>query len=219
MLRDRTNLALFDFDGTITERDTFSSFIRFAVRGHRIVLGTVPLSPVVFCYRLGLIAAHRARPIVSRVGFQGEPADSVRRAGRRFAADVLPGVVRRHALERIHWHQRHGDTVVVVSASLDVYLGPWCERIGVELICTELEERNGRLTGKYRHGDCSGPAKVRRILERYDLSRYAVVYAYGDTNDDREMLELAHRKFYRWREVSAWSEALALGVDHPERAD
>jgi hypothetical protein len=59
---------------------------------------------------------------------------------------------------------------------------------------------------------------VRRILERYDLSRYAVIYAYGDTSDDREMLELAHRKFYRWREIQDWSEAVALGVEHPESA-
>jgi len=212
------NLALFDFDGTITRTDTFSSFLRFAVRRHRIVLFALPLSPVVVCYRLGLIAAHQARPIVSRVGFQGEVADSIRKAGRRYAAEVIPGVVRKRALERIRWHQGQGDTVVVVSASLDVYLSPWCESMGVELVCTELEESEGRLTGRYCHGDCSGPAKVRRILERYELSRYAVVYAYGDTHDDRAMLELAHRRFYRWREIQDWSEAVALGVEHPGSA-
>jgi phosphoserine phosphatase len=50
------------------------------------------------------------------------------------------------------------------------------------------------------------------------LSRYPVIYAYGDTSDDREMLELAHRKFYRGREIQDWSHAVALGVDHPESA-
>jgi HAD superfamily hydrolase (TIGR01490 family) len=210
------NLALFDFDGTITEGDTFSAFLRFAVRRHRILLGAVPLSPVVLCYRLGLISARQARPIVSRVGLQGEAADSIREVGRRYAAQVLPHTVRRLALERIHWHQAQGDTVVVVSASLDAYLGPWCESIGVERISTELEERDGRLTGKYRHGDCSGIAKVHRIRERYELSRYAVIYAYGDTDDDREMLELAHRKYYRWREIADWSEAISQGMEHPD---
>lgn len=131
---------------------------------------------------------------------------------------MLPGVIRNQALERIEWHQRQGDTVVIVSASLDAYLQPWCDSIGVELICTELEERDGRLTGRYRHGDCSGPAKVRSIRERYDVSRYPLVYAYGDTSDDRAMLELAHRKFYRWREIQERSEAVASGVAHPGRA-
>jgi HAD superfamily phosphoserine phosphatase-like hydrolase len=186
------------------------------VRRHRIVLGALPLTPLAICYRLGWIAAHQARPIVSRVGFQSESAGVIRQAGQRYAAEVIPGVVRTQALERIRWHQRHGDTVVVVSASLDAYLSPWCDRMGVDLICTELEECEGRLTGRYRYGDCSGPAKARRIRERYDLSRYPLVYAYGDTVDDREMLELAHRKFYRWREIRDWSEAVAVGLKQPE---
>jgi HAD superfamily hydrolase (TIGR01490 family) len=213
------NLALFDFDGTITDRDTFSSFLRFGLPRRRILLGALPLLPVLLGHRLGLIAAPRARPVASRVRFRGEAADSVRRLGSRYAAEILPGVIRPQALERIQWHQRQGDIVVVVSASLEVYLKPWCDGVGVAVICTELDERNGRLTGRYRQGDCSGPAKVARILERYDVSRYAVIYAYGDTDDDRAMLELAHRKFYRWREIHDWSEAAALGVEHPERAD
>ena len=47
------------------------------------------------------------------------------------------------------------------------------------------------------HGDCSGPRKVTRIRERYDLAEYAHVYAYGDTADDREMLALAHTKCFQ----------------------
>jgi phosphoserine phosphatase len=51
-------------------------------------------------------------------------------------------------------------------------------------------------------------AKVRLIRERYDLSRYSVIYAYGNTREDREMLELADRRYYRWREIANWSEAV-----------
>ena len=102
---------------------------------------------------------------------------------------------------------------MLVSASLDVYLGPWCERHGVDYICTRLEERGGRLTGRYIQGDCSGAEKVRRILQRYQLTRYALVYAYGDSAEDREMLELAHKKYYRWTEISSWDDVTSYG--HP----
>ena len=44
--------------------------------------------------------------------------------------------------------------------------------------------------------------KARRISSQFDLSRYPEVYAYGDTSD-LEMLALAHRKYYRWKEISA----------------
>lgn len=203
------NLALFDFDGTITRTDTFSSFLRFAVRPRRKVVGGVLLIPVVAGYRLNIVSASRARPIVARAGFHGERAESIRALGRRYASEVIPGVTRRRAMDRIEWHQRQGDVVVVVSASLDVYLRPWCESVGVQLICTELEERGGRLTGRYRHGDCSGAEKLRRILEEHDPRRYPLIYAYGDTSEDREMLGLAQRKYYRWKEIGDWSDAVS----------
>ena len=104
-------------------------------------------------------------------------------------------------MERLQWHRHQGDTVAVVSAGLDVYLRPWCEAHGVELICTELEERHGRMTGRYRRGDCSGSAKAERIRETFDLERFKSIYAYGDAPEDRQMLALANRKYYRWKEI------------------
>ncbi len=209
------NLALFDFDGTITTRDTFTPFLRFAVRRERILVGSVIFSPLMLGYRLRLVSGRTARPFVARFGFRGEEAAVVRQQGREYASEIIPGLVRRRAIERIEWHKRQGDVVVVVSGSLDVYLRCWCESTGVDVICTELEEHGGTLTGRYFRGDCSGAEKVRRIQERYDLPRYPVIYAYGDTEDDREMLGLAHEKYYRWRKINDWHEATALGTQDP----
>jgi phosphatidylglycerophosphatase C len=201
------DLALFDFDGTITNTDgfsgsdSFSSFIRFAVRPNRKAIGCVVLGPAVLAYRLGWISASRVRRAIVRVGFQGESSCRVRQLGWQFATEVLPLMVRRSAVERVRWHQGRGDDVVVVSAALDFYLRPWCRTLGVECLCTELEERNGLLTGRCREGDCTGAEKVRRITRRFPAERYSAIYAYGDTAEDREMLNMAHRKYYRWEEV------------------
>jgi len=210
------NLALFDFDGTITTSDTFTPFLRLAATPGRMLAGSVLLGPLALGYRLGAVSASRARPVVARVAFHGASAAAAGDLGRMYATEVLPGTVRRRALERVAWHQQQGDDVVVVSAALDVYLRPWCESRGLGCICTEREGRNGRLTGRYRHGDCSGAEKVRQIRERYPLERYSQVYAYGDTSEDREMLALAHRKYYRWQEITDWSEAVDHG--HPRAA-
>ena len=201
------DLALFDFDGTITETDafsgsdSFSAFVRFAVRPSRKVIGWLRLGPMVAGYHLGCVSASRARQAVARVGFQGEPACRVQQLGSKFAAEVLPSTVRPWALERIGWHQNRTDKVVVVSAALDVYLRPWCQALGVECVCTELEEQNGMLTGMYRDGDCTGAEKARRIAKRFPLECYSSIYAYGDTAEDRDMLDLAHRKYYGWDEM------------------
>jgi HAD superfamily hydrolase (TIGR01490 family) len=192
------NLALFDFDGTITSNDTFTPFILQAVEPTRLALGKLVLSPLIAAYKLRLLSASRMRRSIVRFGFRGRRSDEVRSAGLAYARTRLAGVVRGKALERIRWHQAQGDEVVVVSASLDVYLTDWCREVGVELICTELEERQGVLTGHYRDGDCSGPEKARRVRQRYELDSFALVYAYGDTSEDEAMLALASRRYYRW---------------------
>ena len=207
------DLALFDFDGTITTSDTWTPFMQRAVRPARILAARVLLTPLIIGYRLGLVSSSRARRVAARVGFQGEEAASIRRLGLEYATAVLPARIRTEALERIAWHRSRGDRIVVVSASLDVYLAPWCASRGLECICTTLEERGGRLTGRCVQGDCAGQEKVRRLRERIDLDRYPVIYAYGDSGEDREMLALAHRKYYRWKEISTWEDVTAFG--HP----
>ncbi len=83
-------------------------------------------------------------------------------------------------MQRIARHQARGDTVVVVSASLDVYLRPWCQQHNLELLCSEVEFQNGAATGKYqgrlqRHGQKARiPANYSgRLRGDLRLRRYA----------------------------------------------
>jgi phosphatidylglycerophosphatase C len=79
---------------------------------------------------------------------------------------------------------------------------PWCRTLGADVICTQLETKSGRLTGRYVHGDCCGEEKARRIREHYVLAEYETIHAYGDTEEDRQMLDMADRKYFRWQEVA-----------------
>jgi phosphatidylglycerophosphatase C len=195
------DLALFDFDGTITTKGTYPGFIRFAVRARRKAAGAIVLSPLIAGYRLGLVSDLVMRKVMSRLGFWRDDLERLRRLGERYAQEVLPDLIRPIAIERIAWHQARGDRVVVVSASLDVYLEPWCRSVGVDVICTRLEATDNRCTGRYVSGDCCGEEKPRRVRERYPLSEYGTVYAYGDTEEDRPMLAIAEKRFFRWEEI------------------
>jgi phosphoserine phosphatase len=66
-----------------------------------------------------------------------------------------------------------------------------------------MEIRNDRLTGKYLAGDCCGHEKAKRVQARYRLTEYSDIYSYGDTDEDREMLDMATQKYFRWQEVTA----------------
>ncbi len=130
--------------------------MRIAVPPVRLAAARALLLPVVVGHRLGALSASRGREIAARVAFQGGRTTDILERGRIYAATTLPREVRPEALERIEWHRSQGDHVVVVSASLDVYLAPWCHAHGLEYICTVLEQRAGRFTGRYVGGDCSG---------------------------------------------------------------
>lgn len=196
------NLALFDFDGTITDREMLPAFVRFAVPPARLRLWSWLLAPWVIGYRLGWVSGLSIRRKIARAGFRGMTEADYRAAGERFAREVLPSVLRPQAMARIAWHRARGDTVVVVSGAYDVYLQPWCREHGLGLICSSLESVGGRLTGRYAGAQCVGEEKARRVREQYVLSDFDAVHAYGDTPEDAELLALADESWFRvWPEI------------------
>jgi len=196
------NLALFDFDGTITTDDTFTSFIYRSIPRHRRLIGTLALSPFILGYKTGFIPARIMRIAISWFTFGGRKEETVQAEAFAYCQEHLPKVLRKNAMERLYWHKEQGDKVVVVSASLNAYLEPWCEQHGIELLCSTLEAKKGLLTGKYIAGDCSGSEKARRINNKYTLSEFDTVFAYGDTAEDNEMLDLADIKYYQWERLA-----------------
>jgi HAD superfamily hydrolase (TIGR01490 family) len=194
------NLALFDFDGTITMADSFKPFLYFTASRLRLALGTAMLAPMIAGYELGLIHGSRMRAAAAWVAFRGRRESEINELGERYS-ERLDALVRPEVLSKLRWHQTNGDTVVVVSASLGAYLDGWCRRAGVERISTELEAEAGVLTGRYTLGDCTGPEKARRVRQRYELARYPTIYAYGDTAEDEDLLSLGTRRFLRGHEL------------------
>ena len=192
-------LALFDFDGTVTFRDSFAGFIRYAVGHRRFYLGIASLIPVFGGFLLGLIPAWRAKELMSIFFFNGLDACKFEELASKYSREELPKIVRKIAQERIEWHKQQGDTVVIVSASMDIWLKDWCKAQQADLIATMLEVKDGRISGKFLTKICNGREKVRRIEERYNLSDFDCIYAYGDRPGDRPMLAIANKRYYHWK--------------------
>ena len=189
-------LALIDFDNTVTDCDTYARFLRRVATPEQLAQAWWKVGPWLLAYRLKLMSAKRIRARVTWLVMRGRHADDIAAQAAGFSREVLPEAVRPQMLEQIRWHLQQGHTVVIVSGSLDLYLRSWCESLGLDMICNRLESADGRLTGRYADGDCA-PRKVERIRARYDLSRYVRIHAYGDSREDRPMLALAQERWYR----------------------
>jgi phosphatidylglycerophosphatase C len=206
------DIALFDFDGTITDREMFVAFLEHAVPRRRLALGRAVLAPWIIGYKLGLVPAHVIRAGAVRVALAGMSVSHLEQQAASFGTSILPPVVRPIALERIRWHQARGDKVVVVTGALELALAPWCDAVGVELVGSVLEQRRGRLTGRYARPQCVREHKVSRVRAQYDLETYGEVYVYGDTPDDFALLSLAEHGYYKWKPyVCARAELVSLG--------
>lgn len=197
------DLALFDFDGTITDRETMPNFMRAAVRPHRKFFGGLFLLPLILGYKAKLVSGTVIRAAICYVGFWRIPTHELEIEGRQFARNFLPTTLRPEAMARIAWHKSRGDVVVVVSGGLDLYLCHWCEEHRVELLCSVLERRKGMFTGRYRGLQCVRNEKARLVQEHFPLGKFSRVFAYGDTPEDRELLSIAHEPYYRWQPASA----------------
>ncbi len=193
----KPNLALFDFDGTISNRDSFLLFVRKTVGLGRFCTGMAQLSPRIGRFLLKCYPNHDLKEDVLTRFFKGCPVPEFRKAAETFCLGTVPFILRRQAESRLRWHQERGDRVAVVSATPELILGPWCHQHGLDLLATRLQVTDGKLSGRIEGENFRGLVKVKQIQNRYRLSEYKEIYAYGDTSGDKPMLAMATHSFYR----------------------
>lgn len=192
------NLVLFDFDGTLTKKDTFIEFIKFCKGQYQFLLGILILSPVMVAFKLRLIPNWRAKEILFGFFFKGISQKEFQKKGKEFASEILPSLIRASTEKCVEHYKSAGFRMVIVTASAEEWIRPWASARGIsEIISTTWEVNNGIITGKISGQNCYGMQKRKRIESEIDLSKYKTIVVYGDTSGDREMLELGTQKFYK----------------------
>lgn len=191
-------VAAFDFDGTLTYRDTLLSFLLFSAGIFRTCVRLLPLVPVFIAYLLGRSSRQATKERVLTAFFKGMPIEQLGDFGKRFALKRLNSHVKPEALRRFHWHKEQGHRCILVSATLDVYLRPWTEAMGFdEVLCSIVEVSDGCVTGRLDGLNCWGPEKTRRMDELLGPRSGYQLYAYGDSRGDQEMLSSADHAYFR----------------------
>ena len=190
-------IAFFDFDGTITTKDTLLEIFKYRHGKLKFYLGFLLSSPYLIAYKAGIISNQLAKEKTLKLFFGGMKAAAFNTLCEEFANNIIPSLLRQKALKEIDLLKQAGAEVVIVSASPENWLRPWCATLNLKLLATQLEVNDDKITGKIKGHNCHGEEKVRRIREAYNLADYATVYCYGDTSGDRPMLALATHAFYQ----------------------
>ena len=194
----KNSISFFDFDGTLTRKDSLLEFVKFYKGNSKTYAGVLFLTPYLVAMKAGLISTQKGKEKLLSYFFKGEDIEEFNARCSVFAAEVIPKIIRKDGLETLDNLLAEKQEICVVTASPENWVAPYFEKIGVKVLGTKLEVKANKITGKIVGENCKGVEKVRRIIKEYDLSTFENIAAYGDTAGDKEMLSIATQKFYRF---------------------
>ncbi|MEA9389592.1 HAD family hydrolase [Acerihabitans sp. TG2] len=190
-------LSVFDFDGTLTKRDSFVPFLLFAF-GHRVFARRLVRLVIPALKYIGRRATRdELKDILIRTFLAGVEATWVEQKAADFCERYWTRLMRPSGLIAVATQVNSGAIVTICSASPAMVLKPFADRLGIRLIGTDLEVKDGVLTGRISGQNCRCAQKVERLQAVYGpLSSYHL-RAWGDTRGDYEMLAAAQEPYWR----------------------
>jgi len=190
----RTNIAAFDFDGTLTRSDSVVPFLRL-VGGRRWMVRLARHAPSM------IVAAakrdrDRLKALATEAVFRGVSRSRVDALALEHGRAIAAGGLRDDVLARLGWHLDQGHQVVIVSASYEPYVRVVASSLVADVVATRLAvDADDVCTGELDGSNCRAEEKVRRLdgwLSELGLARADVeLWAYGDSAGDRELLAWA----------------------------
>ena len=200
-----SELVVFDFDGTLTCRDTTRDLLLILLRQRPLRL----LAALPWLCALMLARSDPDRLQSAKCGALGSllrglaPAD-LGPVVERFRNRVLP-LLRQTVWASLRAHQRRGVRVLVVTASPRIAIEPVLAFAGILVIGTEFSESAGRFTGRIAGAPCYGTAKVDAIYNWLALTGASgpISEAWSDSLSDGPMMDLAARRVWVTSEGAA----------------
>lgn len=189
----------FDFDGTLTTKDTLLEFIRFAKGSGQMFRGFLLFSPLLILMKLHLFPNWKVKQKIFSYFFKGMKIDDFNALCTRFAKQNRH-LLRPAGIEKVRQaiYEEH-TTVLIISASIDNWVQPFFDEIDkkTQVLGTQIEIKEGRLTGQFTTKNCYGEEKVNRLTALYPHREAYYLIAFGDSRGDKELLAFADKGFYK----------------------
>jgi phosphatidylglycerophosphatase C len=186
-------IAAFDVDGTLSTSDCMVPFL-LRLGGKRGMLAAAVRRPLATLMAVAGRDRDALKEVVAGGVYRGRSLAAVHAEASSHAADVAARGLRPDTVARLMWHRQQGHTTVLVSASLEDYLHPLAEVLGVDhVIATRVAHDGQRFNGRLQDGNCRAAEKARRLSEWIASTGggQVTLWAYGDSRGDEEMLAMA----------------------------
>jgi len=189
----------FDFDGTLTTKDTLLEFIRFAKGSGQMFRGFLLFSPLLLLMKLHLYPNWKVKQQVFSYFFKGMNIDDFNALCTHFA-EQNKHLLRPAGIEKVRQAiEEEQATVLIISASIDNWVRTFFDEIDkkIQVLGTQIEIKGGCLTGRFTTKNCYGQEKVNRLTALYPHREAYELIAFGDSRGDKELLDFADKGFYK----------------------
>ena len=190
-------LYCFDFDGTITKKDTMFSFLKFYNK-RKFYLNFIKHLPFFIMLKLNLSEAEQVKKNFVSSILKGEKEKNIQQKAASFFEENYPSILREKALNFIQNIDRNNSECYLVTASLDIWVKPFSEKLNLKLLSTQAKFEHGIYIGEFATKNCNGIEKVNRIKEVIKKQSFNKIIAFGDTSGDKEMLVWADEGHYKF---------------------
>lgn len=196
-INDNQAIALFDFDGTITKKSTTTPFLK-CLSGRTFLLKLLTKIPSLISYHCHFSSLDQLNNIIASTFFKGLTREHLYQTGEHFSNQIIPSLVKKTALERLKWHQDQGHYCILATAAFNIYIDYWAKISGFDAIAsTQIHfDSQDVASGTIQGQSCYGAEKLKRVLDLIG-SEPRLIYAYGDSSGDAEMLAYATHAHYR----------------------
>jgi len=194
-----STVAVFDFDKTLTTRDSLLPFLFFTHGWLRTSRHFIFLIPIFVQFLFNKQLRQNVKEQILTSFYAGCSFKTMQEWGQNYAHQQLDRYLNPLAMKRLAWHQAQGHRCLLISASLDLYLKPWAQRHGFEeILSSRLElNKNQQVTGRLAGLNCWGPEKKQKLLDYLGPKALYELYVYGDSQGDQDILTLADHPYYR----------------------
>lgn len=192
-------IIAFDFDGTLTKRDSFLHFIKF-VKGNSFLYFNLCYFVLLWTlFKVKIISRHQSKELIFRKCFKGMSLKTFNRHCELFIFEINK-ILRKEVTIKIKEHISEGHTPIIISASIKNWILPWAKTNNINLvIATEIEiDKNNILTGKFSTPNCRGIEKTNRLFNIYKNRNDFKLISYGDSTGDNELLENSNEAHWNY---------------------
>ena len=185
-------LAIFDLDGTLTKKDTYLAYlISTALRNPIRIFRYFFLPVATVFYAVGIKNNTWLKTTYLSSVFGGYGRQKINQLNEQFIQRILRKGLTQKGKEQLAFHQQNKHRVILLSASLDFYVQPLGNALGIgEVIATQAQWKDDQLTGQLVGPNLKREAKVTAMAEylKEDRLKYHIM-AYGDHESDLPLLK------------------------------